>query len=324
MRMIGGTKTLALLALAAMATACSDTPTRSGIATGPTNLPSAIKQQALGAPGTTQFYMNGEAGRVTVTNERAEAHAFAFVVFNADNAGNQLDYGNDVFTLEHGETATRTVGVHRMPGDDPCKPMRLQPDVFIDPPALGPNGKFTLGELSNNLYGGGAYGTLPAESTGCTVAPPPPPPPPPPSLCGPGGETRVFAADAWLMSYPPDLSKPWYPNKLGPFPMTAGLWPHTTYHVTGLSGDPGHITEPDLSEYQKHEQWLVETDDGQRTQPSQDVPEDAPTTPVDLGYLTIGDNPVMSYTIIHAGPVFDRAADSVRPMILVFTEVCPR
>lgn len=316
---LGSGQAAALAAALLMTTACSETATKGNITTGPTVTGTLgggkLGAQALGLPGTTWFYKDNQAGRAELTNDRNTPRTFVFIVFNATDQDNQKDMGNATYTLAAGETRIVTVGVHRRPEDPRCKPITIQPDIFSDPPPLGANGLYTMSDVRDHLYGGGSLGIFPAEASGCDT-------PQPPTCVVGASETKVFAADAWLMSYPPTLLNPWYPNRLGPFTLTAALQPHATYHFSGLSGDPLHLAEPDDSPDQWHEQWLVETSDGQRTQAGQDVPEDQPTIAVDLGDLTIGASPVSSFQVIHAGPVGENARDSVRPMILTITKVC--
>lgn len=322
---------VALNAFALLATlACSETPSgKSALATGPTIGGTVAKAKAaLGSPGTTQFYQNG-AGSVKVINETGADAPFLFVVFNANDPSNQKDMGHSTVVIPAGGWAIITTGVHRAPDDPLCKPIVLQPDVFINAPAVGPNGKYTLGELANYLYGGGGYGSLPVEDPGsCTVTPPPPPPPP--TMCVPFTVQHVFLDTDWIMTttaeYPPSgIPGVWpYPSFIEPRSLAIeGDIPAGTYHFWAEDDDPFHLSAPDDSDDNTDERSRFHFYPSQlETISTKDIPSDQTSIETDLLTLTFAETQTY-VAVFHAGPAKGKPADSHRPRRLKWTKVCP-
>lgn len=160
-----------LAASALLTSACSESPASPTAGRAVATPLSVLK---LGSYDSTSFYVDGQLGQAWVKNTTPSAAVFMFALFDATDPNNQVDLESRNSTiLQPGDSARLTVGL-RVPR---CKVIVVQPDVWINPPKVGPNNKYTLGELT--LYGGGSTQTVSGEMDGCGILPPPPPPPPP-------------------------------------------------------------------------------------------------------------------------------------------------
>lgn len=292
-----------LAASALLLSACAETPTSpSRQSTGA----GVVRMLTLGSYDSTSFYVDGQLGQAWVKNTTPNAAVFMFALFDATNPNNQVDLeSRNVAILQPGDSARLTVGL-KVPR---CKVIIVQPDVWINPPKVGPSNKYTLGELS--LYGGGSTLEVSGEMDGCGILPTPPLKPP---ACS-GGNTFTFPPGSYMA-----IAAPWYPTSIGPFAFSipAGSWKFSSITGDDHSGKVGEY--PPGQDPQQHEQAKYEFYAGAELLATSIATTDVPTYEDSilshLGILTFS-KPVTSIRAVHAGPPSSFPNDSFYPVSLM-------
>lgn len=280
----------------------------------------------VGASGAVAFYLNNETGRVWAKNTTSEGAVLMLALFDATNPNNQVDLGaRSAVYLAPGDSTILTVGL-QVPR---CRRIRVQPDVWINPPPVGPNGRYTLGELT--LYAGGSTRDEEGDMSGCfmTPNPNPNPTPTPEPQCEPFTMQFNYGAGDWIMSVPPGLLPSgipgvWpYPSSVGPYSLalTAGI-PPGTYDFWATNNDPFHLTNPDFTPNNEHEQLRHQfLPSGLVTGVSDDIPSYVTSNTTYVGRLTFTETQT-HIRAVHATPVGVEASDSLRPEYVRWRKVC--
>jgi hypothetical protein len=99
--------------------------------------------------------------------------------------------------------------------------------------------------------------------------------------------------------------------------------PAGQYRISAITGDQYHLSDPDHSIYQRHEQVTFEFQpSGIVVGPTADVGDNDLTQFSQLGVVTFLQQQT-GIAVRHAGPVMDLPADSVKPITVEWQKVCP-